>query len=206
MSSMLSQVRNPDGSVSQVPVSQRVWQGLNSARDDLTKAIAMLQQPGLPSDVQNHLQRIFPYGVTQEVKQGLIGNFQLSLNTVNDLLAGKIPVQYFNQADPSPGKADRPTAEMGPTGLRVNVARFCDPGQQPLSDLQLTRTFIHEASHRGAATVDNWYLDNNGYAGYGFIGGNTGRFDPNSYQSAYLANADTNAVAAMMLNNQFPLY
>lgn len=203
----LSRVPHADGTVSWVPMSQRVQQALQTARSDLWGAIDALQRPRLDPEVERNLLLIFPYGVTPEVRQGLIGNFQRSLAVLDDAISGRKPVRYAASMPKGSGDSDVPAATAGLESgvITLNADRFTHPSYLPLSDLQFERTLLHESSHAGAQTWDNWYLQNNGYAAWGPVGGKPGRFDPHSYQAPYLANADTNAFAALMLNGRFPL-
>jgi hypothetical protein len=208
LSNLPFQLKNPNGTVSQVPLSQAIRQSAWNVSNQLSNAINVLKQPQLPTDIENNLRLIFPYGVTPEVKQGLIENLQGALNVANDVASGNRPINYTYETTPRNSEsADINGAAYDPNtgGLTVNAYRFTDPSQQPTSQLGLDRALTHEYTHAGAGTVDNWYIQNNGYAAWGFHGSNPGRFNPNSYQAPYLANADTNAFASLMLNRQFPL-
>jgi hypothetical protein len=205
-----SPVRNADGTVTNIPIAQRVQASLYRTRDNLQNTINQLNQP-LSPQMSANMRLLFPYGVDRngqlvpEVRQGLIWNLQDTLNSVNKSInSGMNDLGYEANYNSYYGQGYEAGSHYEGKIL-VNTAEFCNPNS-PKSDAMLDRFITHEFTHKGAKTVDNFYLQNNGYAAYGLNHGDPGRFNPNSYNAPYLANADTNAFVTMMYNGHFPLY
>jgi hypothetical protein len=212
LASTPSPVRNPNGTVTNMPIAQRVQASLYRSRDNLQNTINQLNQP-LSPQMSANMRLLFPYGVDRngqlvpEVKQGLIWNLQDTLNSVNQSInSGMSDIRYEANYKTYYGQGYESGGYNGDdNNIYVNTAQFCNPNS-PMSDVMFDRFITHEFTHKGAKTVDNFYLQTNGYKAWGKDDTLVGRFNVNSPNATFLANADTNAFVTMMFNGHFPLY
>jgi hypothetical protein len=207
-----SPVRNPNGTVTNMSIAQRVQASLYRTRDNLQNTINQLNQP-LSPQMSANMRLLFPFGLDQngqftpDVRRALISNLQDTLNSVNQSInSGMSDIRYnanyktYYGQDYEAGGYD-----PGTGNIYVNTAKFCNPSS-PMSDAMFDRFITHEFTHKGAGTVDNFYLQNNGYAAYGLNRNEPGRMPFSNPNAAYVNNADTNAFVTMMFNGHFPLY